>query len=179
MDDLSKHRDRVFDFFRSCGFCLEDAEDLTQETLFRVARKKDGLRSPDALLDYVLETANNVRINTIRDLHASKRNGKNVSLEELTEQGVDPGELAALQARGDPGPLERVLTKERLDAVQRCLQDLPPGIRQCLQLYAWKEFKYRDIAKILQMPLNTVKSNIHDGRLALKRCVEQMLAEVP
>ena len=175
MVDLHKHYGRVFGFFRSRGFLVEEAWDLTQETFLRALRRIDKLRSPVAVGRWILKIAKRVWINELRYRKASKRNGVNVSLAEIDQPGADSAVLALMD--GDtPNPLGGLLTAERLAIAQFCMEGLQPGIRQCLRMYACEDFTYQEIADILQIPINTVKSNIHDGRSALRRCVEQRLA---
>jgi RNA polymerase sigma factor (sigma-70 family) len=178
MVDLYKHYDRVFGFFKSRGYFKEEARDLTQETFARALRQIGTLRSPDALGSWIRRIAANVWKNELRNRKASKRNGTQLSLSEPT-QGVDVDELAALEAKDAPSPLDGLMTAERLAATERCIETLPPAIRQCLQMYAYQGRTYKEISKVLQIPLNTVKTNIHDGRLALRQSVEQLLAGDP
>ncbi len=55
------------------------------------------------------------------------------------------------------------------DALALAIQELPPAERDVLLLRAIGDFKYREIADVLQIPLGTVMSNLARSRTKLRR----------
>ena len=64
---------------------------------------------------------------------------------------------------------------ERLDAEQTMsrildsLERIPYDQREVIQLWAWEELTYDEIAAVLEVPIGTVKSRLHRARDTLQR----------
>ena len=82
------------------------------------------------------------------------------------------------RAPDDPAhDLERL---EILHAIDACLRALPnPDQRQVLALLLYQELSYEEIAEALGRPLNTVRTDIRRGRLALRECLIRRLELEP
>jgi RNA polymerase sigma factor (sigma-70 family) len=133
------------------------------------------LRSRSALDSWILKIAANVWKNEIRYRQAAKRRAVEVSLDD-PEADDEAMELAALGTKSVPSALDRVLASERLAAVERCFDALPPGMRRCLVLHVFQDRKYQEIADLLQISIQSVKSHIHQARQNLLKCVVNRLA---
>jgi RNA polymerase sigma-70 factor (ECF subfamily) len=94
-----------------------------------------------------------------------------LSIEEAWQFALDePLQKALLD---DP---EKVL--EQCDAlVAQAVLELAPLERAVLLLTAIAEFKYREIAEILQVPIGTVMSSLSRGRLRLRQRLVQYAQE--
>lgn len=166
---------RVHRFFRSRGFGEDEALDLTQETFVRVFQSMDELRSRESLDAWILKIAANVWKNALRFRKAGKRDARVVSLESPETEGEE-ARVAALEEEHAPNPLEELLTAERQGAVDKCLDTLPPRMRRCLVLHVYQERKYQEIADLLEISIQSVKSHIHQAKEKLGECVERRLA---
>lgn len=166
---------RVFGFFKSRGFGEDEALDLTQETFVRVFQSMDELRSRASLDSWILKIAANVWKNEIRFRKAGKRDARVVSLESPETEGEE-GKVAALEEENAPNPLEELLTAERLGAMETCLDALPPRMRRCLVLHVYQERRYQEIADLLEISIQSVKSHIHQAKEKLQECVARRLA---
>ena len=67
-----------------------------------------------------------------------------------------------------------VPSRELRDQVRRALGQLEEHYRLVLTLYYFEEMKYTDIAEILDIPLNTVKSHIRRTLLRLRTRLEEV-----
>jgi RNA polymerase sigma-70 factor (ECF subfamily) len=86
-----------------------------------------------------------------------------LSVEETFQLALDEPLVSALL--DDP---ELVL--DECDAVlSEAIKALPPAERSVLLLHAVGEFKYREIAEILQVPIGTVMSSLSRCRLRLRQ----------
>jgi RNA polymerase sigma-70 factor, ECF subfamily len=166
---------RVYGFFKSRGFGEEEALELTQETFVRVFQSMDDLRSPASLDSWILRIAANVWKNEIRFKRAGKRDAREVSLDSAETDG-EAAEVAALETKDAPNPLEEALEAERLGALDKCLDALPPRMRRCLVLHVYQERKYQEIADLLEISIQAVKSHIHQAKQRLGECVARRLA---
>jgi RNA polymerase sigma-70 factor (ECF subfamily) len=166
---------RVLAFFKSRGFSEDEALELTQEVFVRVFQNMEKLRSKTALDHWILRIAANVWKNEIRYRKAGKRDAQEVSLDDPYSDG--DAELArALETSPIPTPLDEALASEQLVAVRRCLDALPPRMRRCLVLHVFQGHKYQEIADLLHLSIQSVKSHIHQARQHLDECVARRLA---
>jgi RNA polymerase sigma-70 factor, ECF subfamily len=177
---FARYYGRVRRFFRRRGFCDEDCQDLTQETLLRVFQHMDELRDEASAEAWILHIAANVWKNELRFRKASKRAGTNISVEASLEGAPDAFEATLLDKRPPvPGALDAAVAAEKHEAIHQCLGKLPPRMRICLLKYADKQLQYQEIADDLRLSIQSVKSHIHQARKRLRDCVERALAGGP
>jgi RNA polymerase sigma-70 factor (ECF subfamily) len=69
-------------------------------------------------------------------------------------------------------PEQALASRELRDQVRRALGQLEEHYRLVLTLYYFDDMKYTDIAEILDIPLNTVKSHIRRGKERLATILE-------
>lgn len=146
---VSRHERRVYNLaFRLLGR-HEDARDATQETFLSCYRRLSTFRGDAAFTTWLHRIAVNASYDMLR-----KR-----PLETSLE---DP----SLEGPGVPDHSEASATA--ID-VQRALASVPLEFRAALVMRDVQGFAYEDIAKALQLPIGTVKSRLHRGRVALGR----------
>lgn len=148
-------------FFGRRGIPPDECHDLTQETFLRACRGRDGFRGDAPLDKWLFTIAANVWRNTRRDGTADKRDGEELALEdEVLYRPV-------LSAREDD-PLTSVLAGERRTILYDAVRDLPDQMRRCLLFRIDRELKYREIAAVMQISIETVKSQIFQARERLR-----------
>ncbi len=161
----------LFWFFAKRGFKHEDCHDLTQETFLRVYRGIGGLRENARFKSWLFEIAANIWRNALRDRFADKRNAPEVSL-DASPDGHAAIRIEAEVPRGpqSPGPLELVERREQLEALRGAIAELPSQMRRCVLLRLDQDRGYREIAVLLRVSVDTVKSHLHQaqGRLRSK-----------
>lgn len=139
-----------------------DAQDLTQEAFLRVFRALDRIR-PDVPLDgWLYRIVTNLFIDSVR-----RRRLRVESLDQpaLTRAGQEVERVVA-DPSGNP---EALVVDAAVDAwVQRALLELGPELRAVVLLSDVEGFSYEEIARILRLPLGTVKSRLHRARRFLK-----------
>lgn len=79
-----------------------------------------------------------------------------------------------LELPGDD-KLEELLepVRDHYNELWDCVQKLPEEYRLVIVLYYYNELSLRDIAKILNIPMGTVKSRLSRGRDFLKQALEE------
>jgi len=172
---LERYQSPVLFFFRNRGFSFQDSLDLTQDTFVRVFTNIDRLRSEEAAGSWVKTIATNVWKNRLRHLSAQKRAAQETSLETLMEETTEPRPAEELPVGGSrPGnPLTETLGREQLDRTREAIRRLPPKQQRCLRLSITQGLKYPEIAALLGISVQTVKSHIHQGRKRLKELLER------
>jgi RNA polymerase sigma-70 factor (ECF subfamily) len=68
-----------------------------------------------------------------------------------------------------PTPHELVERRDEWSFVQQAVSSLPLAQRVVVVLYYLNDLSLQEIADILDVPIGTVKSRLHYGRLALKK----------
>lgn len=107
-----------------------------------------------------------------KELHSATnlRKRREVPLDETVEaEGPLPIEAMALVNWCQEDPLDNALTGERRALLQRELQVMPPQMRRCILLLVYQGCKYREIAALLQISIETVKSHLHQAKTRLKQ----------
>lgn len=163
---VEEHRDRVY----SLGCYLlgdrEEAADVTQEVLLRLWRNLDTL---DALDGNVTAWLLRVTRNHCFDLMRKRRSQRNA-----LGQPDEPEATERAPAAG-PDP-ERLASSSDLGRqLRRAVQELAEPYRSVLILREVQEMKYREISDTLEMPINTVKVNIHRGRRMLRERMKEVM----
>jgi RNA polymerase sigma-70 factor (ECF subfamily) len=143
----------------------ELAEDLTQETFVKVLNAIDRYRPEYRFSSWIFKIANNAAIDQLR-----RKELDTLSLEgrrDTTTQ--DRVEATALQV-GTAGesPLEEVEARELGSAIEQAIGKLRPEYRACIILRHIEGRAYDEIARILGLPLGTVKTYIHRARAELQ-----------
>ena len=59
------------------------------------------------------------------------------------------------------------------DDMMWAVLQLPEKYRNCLYLFYYEDYSIKEIAQSLEMPENTVKTNLKRGRQALKEFLEK------
>lgn len=159
----------VLRYFVRRGFPDDEAKDLLQDTFLKVHEKLATFRGESSFECWLFRVAENIYKNRLRALSTQKRTAHEVAWEDVTESDLTevPTDDFRLHARGE-GPLDQVLTEERVDLLYRAMGDLPPQMRRCVMLRVVGDLKYREIAAILQVSVDTVKAHLYQARQQLK-----------
>ncbi|MBQ7329418.1 MAG: sigma-70 family RNA polymerase sigma factor [Oscillospiraceae bacterium] len=138
----------------------EDAEDLTQEVLLAVYQKIDTLKEAKAFWSWLH------RITATHCMNALSRNHVDLQFAEDEDGHSVVDDLEVLDERSIPGKaLDNAETARMIDAI---VSDLPEAQRMSTLLYYYNEMSVKEIAQIMNVPENTVKSRLNLARKAIK-----------
>lgn len=167
----------VFYHLVRTGLSTEHAEDLTQETFFRVFRAVGQFRGEASFATWLLRIAHNLRCKSLRDDHGRERNRTWTPVQGPKRD--TEAQAGALEIGGpQPGPLEEAIAAERCTLLRRELEELPPQMRRCILMRVEQGLKYREIASILQISIDTVKSQLHQAKARLKERLSEGLLSI-
>ncbi len=152
----------VISTFRRRGFVHQDAEELAQETLVRALGELEGLRQPEQFRNWVYTIGVNVYRNELRRRARLKRNAIETPLESN-----DPDRLTPTLPDPGPAPDGILLKKERRAHLRRAVASLSPQMRHCLMLRLEHDLKYREIAVVMKVSIDTVKAHLAQARKRL------------
>jgi RNA polymerase sigma-70 factor (ECF subfamily) len=149
-----RYADRIFNLaYRMTGDRAE-AEDLAQDAFVRAYRGLAGFKPGNAFGAWLYRIAVNVCLT-----HRQRRGAAIV--EPLPEDGEAILDTAIPVA-------ELVEQREVQAAVQRAILSLPPMYRAVVILYHMEGRGYNEIAELLDLPMNTVRTHLHRGRALLR-----------
>jgi RNA polymerase sigma-70 factor, ECF subfamily len=169
---FSKYRPRVQRFFESKGIPPEEARDLTQETFLRVFRGEAKLDNRAQLEAWLFEIAKNVRANALRSKAATKRMATVSSLDEPNLEGSSKEVADPALLDGEQDALTSAIAREHIEILQRALAELPEQMRQCVRLRLQGDLKYKEIAQIMRISIETVKSHLFQAKKRLRPLLE-------
>ena len=152
----------VYSFFSKRGFPADVCQDLTQETFLKVHRGLPAFRREARFETWLFQIAANLYRNTLRSQSTLKREAQEVPLDEATEETGGPA------TRGETGALDEVLSEERCQILNHALAELPCQMRRCVELRVHQDLRYREIADLMQVSIDTVKAHLYQARQQLK-----------
>ncbi len=155
-------------FFARRGCPAEECRDLAQETFLRAFRGYARFRGDSAVTTWLLRVAANVWKNSIREKKASKRSAPTESLDAVLERGEPVAEASAVRQPRRSGPLDQALDRERAQMLREAVSALPPRMRRSVMLRIDRGLKYQEIASIMQVSVDTVKTQLHQARQRLR-----------
>ena len=160
----------LYNFFANRGFCREESRDLVQETFLAAYDCRASFRGDSPPGAWLFGIAANVWRTSIRDRKRLKRDARVVSLDgPVPGKDSDRPRAAGLaDAAQESRPLEKYLADERTRLLYDALEELPEKMRLCVVLQL-RGYKYREIADVLKVSLNTVRSQLFDGREKLQK----------
>ena len=125
-----------------------DADDVLQEVYLSAYRKFPQLKNRDAFKPWIISIARN----KCNDYFREKATQMEISIEELSQQELSAGRLGISVVHTVRETLDRLGDKDK----------------QILYLYFWKELPQTEIAKLLDIPVGTVKSRLHTAKQHFK-----------
>jgi RNA polymerase sigma-70 factor, ECF subfamily len=145
---FARYREPLYGFFCRRLESRERAEDLAQETFLAVIRATSRYKPRALVRSYLYGIALNLLAGERRKWF---RNGVSIAFEsELTTKPVSDAALW----------------------VQRALERLDASEREILMLREYEQLSYSEIAQLLRVRVNTVRSRLFRARMALKSHLE-------
>ena len=146
-----------------------DAADMTQDAFVRLMRSLGTYRGETRFTTWLYRLVTNICLDGLR------RRGRPVDSLDLPTTEVDaptPGERLADDDRWTH-PDEQLELRESGDEVRAALARLPTPQRVALTLHYFQDMRYEDIAEVMGLPLNTVKSHIRRGKERMAILLQQ------
>ncbi len=161
---FSEHKPLIEAFFRKRG-CGESSRDLAQETFLKAYARMGSLRDEAKITSWLFAIARHTWINALRA-------GATQARDSLREVPYEPSTMDHHPA-GDADPYGQLLRKEKLSQLERAvinaILQLSPRTRQCVCLRVYQGLKYHEIARIMDVDINTVRSHLNRAKKQLKQ----------
>jgi len=155
---VRQHQGMVFSM--ACHFLRDRslAEELAQEVFLNLHQNLRSIKSPEHLVFWLRKVTSHRCIDQSRRLKVRPQ----VSLEDVPEPSIDATENDLFLSEMLRRVVDTLPEKARLVVILRYQEDLDPG----------------EIASVLDMPLNTVKSHLRRSLSSLRDKLSRTLGEV-
>jgi len=154
---LARHFDSVCRFFRSkLG---DDVEDLIQQTFLACVEGHAKVRDTNSFRSYLFAVARNRLFDHLRQAYRRPAHG-DLASHSIADLGTSPsGKVARTE-------------QERL--LLQAMREIPIDYQIALELAYWEEMPGREIAVVLGIAENTVRSRLSRARAALRDAVDRL-----
>lgn len=149
------------------------AADATQEAFLSAFRALNAYRG-GSFKAWLLRTVTNACYDELR----RRKRRPSQPLEPVTD---DENEIESPPWLADPSasPEEQLNQAELEHAIQHCLEALSPDFRVVVVLADIDGLDYSEVARIVRVPLGTIKSRLARARLRLRECLQAFWELLP
>lgn len=140
---------------------------MAQEIFLRLHRALDRYDPRAKFTTYLYKMARNLWIDWVRSVASRPR----VSSLERPVGGGSESEVGGFLPVNAPEPGDAISHVEEVESVRRALMALPEEYRLVVLLAEFHQMPYKEISRVLEIPVGTVKSRMHH---AIERLRELM-----
>ena len=152
---VALYRKPVYSYLIRCGVSQADRDDLFQDVFLKIHSASGRYEEGRPLHPWLFT----IVANTVRTYHRKNRVRERVF-----------GDPPAAEPAGDsPDGQRRVMARETAAWLERQIARLPLAQREVLLLTCVEKLPQREVAAMLGLPVNTVKTHLRRARLALAR----------
>lgn len=156
------HMDAMYNFALKLTNDEDEAQDLVQDTCMKAYRFIHSFEPGTYAKAWLFRILKN---NFINDYRKKSRGPSKVEF-EWVEQSITGDEDSEPAFQAD---LQAETVNEMLgDEITAAIQALPVDFRMIIILCDLEEFSYEEMARILNIPIGTVRSRLHRARALLK-----------
>ena len=145
---------------------IDEAEDVCQKTFITVYFKLHQLNDSDKFRTWLYRIANNCAIDHLRDRKSSFHgNGR------LSPDGSDG---TSDLPETEPADLERRIDATALRRLcEKTLASIPGEQRTVIVMKLYQDLKFTEIAEVLNIPVNTVKTRMYTGLRTMREALNR------
>jgi len=146
----------------------EDAEEVTQDVLFKVYRKVGEFRGDAALSSWIYRITFNAAMSRLRTAQYQRTQAeerREAANDSAAGEAARPSEVADWSDLAD----ERVLRSQLRQRVMRAILALPAIYRAPVMLRDIQGMSTEEASAMLRVKDQTLKSRLHRGRLILRK----------
>ncbi len=165
-DELLPHADALYNFAYHLTYNEADANDLVQDTFLKAFRFLNSYDSGTNAKAWLFRILKNGFINEYRK---KKKEPNKVDYEDIVayQDADDDAGTATYDLRED------IFDGMMGDEITIALNKLPIDFKTVILLCDIEGFSYEEIAKIIDIPIGTVRSRLHRARNMLKESLKE------
>ena len=157
---VDRYKDRLMNVITRMLHSNEEAEDIVQETFCRVYQHRDSFDFRHCFSTWIYTIGLNLARNELR-----KR--KRFKFTDIFDMQGKESEIA----------VEMKLPSNMPKAFENAVASLPEKYRMAFVLRDFQELPYEEVAKIMKIPLGTVKSRVNRARAMLREKLRPRMEE--
>lgn len=164
---VARYKDRVLTFM-TWQFSLpaEEAVDMTQEVFLAVWKSAGSFRGEALFKTWLFAVARNTGLSYFRHYLAKKAESAGLLFGDEEFENIPDGAA---------GILEGLEAEERRLLVRRAVERLPGKLKSALLLREWEDLSYAEIAEVLDVPVGTVRSRLHNAYARLTGLLKEKI----
>ena len=153
----ARHNVRVHRYVRGIIHDASKAEDIVSEVFFDVWRQADRFKGRSSVSTWLIAIARFKALSLLR---------------KRWDEPLDDDIAESIEDDAD-GPDVALQRKEDGTVLRMCLNQLPPKHREIINLVYYQEMSVGEVAEIVGVPRNTVKTRMFYARKNISRLMEQ------
>ena len=165
---LARHQRSVYRFGLKMCRDEEDAKDILQETLLAVARNVKDFRGASSVSTWLYTIARSFCIK-------KRRRSKFAPEQEESLDAREPGEAARQVVDPARAPDEALAGRQIESALEQAIASLDPMYREVLVLRDVEGLTAPEVAEVMGLSVEAVKSRLHRARVAVREAVAPLL----
>ncbi len=148
----------------------DEIEDLVQEALTKAMLHLNSYSEEYAFSTWLYRIATNHAIDYLR---RRKLNAFSISAPPASATGRHEDEGKEYEISDTSWvPDDVLLSDERTGLIEQAIEQLPENYKRIIRLRHNEDMEYEEIARVLNLPMGTVKVHLHRARAALARMLE-------
>jgi RNA polymerase sigma-70 factor (ECF subfamily) len=156
---IQRYKNKIFNYAIYMMHNQMDAEDITQEVMIRTWQNIDKFNFYAASA-WMMRTTHNLCIDYLRRNKVQFQ--REISIDDNLSERIEDKKHGIMP--------EKKLSQNMLnEKIKNAVENLPERLKSPFVLYELQGFKYKEISKILDIPLNSVKVNILRARKQLQK----------
>ena len=156
---IEHYKNKIFNYSLYMLRNSMDAEDITQEVMIRIWQNVNKFNFLAARA-WIMRTTHNLCIDYLR--RNKNQYQKELSIDDNLSERIEDKRNAVMP--------DEALNQSLLDKhIKHAVENLQERLKSPFVLYELQGFKYKEISKILDMPLSSVKVNILRARKQLQQ----------
>jgi RNA polymerase sigma-70 factor (ECF subfamily) len=167
---VEKYRQRVWRLAYNVLRDREEAWDVAQEAFIRAYQALPAFRGQSAFYTWLFRIVMNVASDRARSRAAR---GRAFGTERVPEEDWD--RVMVDQPAGQQAPDEAAATTQDRERITRALATLSEQHRDIIMLSDIEGLSYKEIADVLEIPMGTVMSRLHNARRRLRSALGPLL----
>jgi RNA polymerase sigma-70 factor (ECF subfamily) len=167
-DLMEKYNDAIYNFIFRMVHDRQQVEDLTQEAFIKAFASLKSFNEEYAFSTWLYKIATNNCIDYIR-----KRKLQMYSIDKPIESRDSE---FVFELPDDSYEADReIISDQRTRLLRKAIDELPEKYRRVIHLRHTEERSYEEIAKMLRLPIGTVKAHIFRARELLARQLKHQI----
>jgi RNA polymerase sigma-70 factor (ECF subfamily) len=145
-----------------------DAEDIAQDVFDKINSGLGGFQGKSKLSTWIYRIATNTMIDRLRSAAY-----KHATVNSAIEDAADPKAQGVWGNQKPPATDQVVIRKEMSECVNEFIDNLPPDYKTVIVLSELEGLAIKEIAEILGISVNNVKTRLHRARAKLKAALNE------